>query len=227
MKKYCATGIACLLFALCASAQDCSNYLFLQKNKTIENTIYNKKGDAMGRQVYTVTDVTSAGGIVSGNLSSEMFDKNNKSMAKASSTVRCNGGVMMIDMKMLMPQQQQQQFDGKMEAKADDIYIEYPLGMKAGDMLKDGNMTLTTSNHGMQQTISMQMYERKVEAQEQVTTPAGTWNCFKISYKCKMGVKMGPINVPMNFDGIEWYAPGVGVIKTESKYGSTMITSIK
>lgn len=42
-----------------------------------------------------------------------------------------------------------------------------------------------------------------------------------------MGVKMGPINVPMNFDGIEWYAPGVGVIKTESKYGSTMITSIK
>jgi hypothetical protein len=35
------------------------------------------------------------------------------------------------------------------------------------------------------------------------------------------------IGVPMSFDGIEWYAPGFGVVKTESKNGGTAITAIK
>jgi len=227
MKKYFSTIAASLCVVLSAQAQDCSNYLFLQKNKTIENTIYSKKGDVNGRQVYTVTDVTTSGGIVSGNISSEMFDRKDKSMAKANSVVRCNGGIMMIDMKMLLPQQQQEQYGGKMEATSDSIYMEYPAGMKAGDELKDGVMTLNINNSGMGQNLNMHIYERKVELQESVTTPAGTWMCFKINYKCKMGVKMGPINIPFNFEGSEWYAPGVGIIKSQSKYGGTMITSIK
>lgn len=227
MKKYLALITASLCLALYVNAQDCNNYLFLQKNKTIENTIYNKKGEANGRQVYTVTDVTTSGGIVSGNITSEMFDKKDKSMAKANSVVRCNGGVMMIDMKMLLPQQQQEQYGGKLDATSDSVYIEYPQGMKAGDELKDGIITLNINNSGMAQNLNMRIYERKVEAQESITTPAGTWMCFKINYKCKLGVKMGPINIPFNLDGSEWYAPGVGIIKSQSKYGGTMVTAIR
>lgn len=46
---------------LSLSAQDCAHYLFLQKNKVIEMTIYNKKGDPNGRQVYEVSDVATSG----------------------------------------------------------------------------------------------------------------------------------------------------------------------
>lgn len=218
------------LIALCigisASAQDCAKYLFLQKNKVIEMTISNKKGEVSGRQVYQVSDVNTSGGITSANLNSEMFDKKDKSMAKASSVVKCNGGVMMIDMKMMMPQQQAAQYNN-VEAKASDFYLEYPLGMHAGDALKDGSMTMDINHSGMSQTLNMLISDRKVESQESVTTPAGTWNCWKITYKCKMGVKTGPINIPFNFEGTEWYAPGFGVVKTQSKYGGTEITSIK
>lgn len=103
-------------------------------------------------------------------------------------------------MKMMLPQQQQEQY-ASTEVKADNFYLEYPSKMLIND--------------------------RKVEGQESVTTPAGTWDCFKISYKCKMGVKTGPINIPINFEGTEWYAPGFGIVKTQSKYGGTAITSIK
>ncbi|HEY6902030.1 MAG TPA: hypothetical protein VI233_15345 [Puia sp.] len=220
-------ALAVLGLTKTAQAQDCKSYLFLQKDKTIENTIYNKKGEPNGRQVYSVSDVSTSGGVTSGTVNSELFDKKEKSMAKANSVVRCNGGVMMIDMKMLLPQQQQEQYGNKIDAKAEDFYLEYPGGMKVGDALKDGTMTLNINNGGMSQTLNMLISDRKVEGQESVTTPAGTWDCLKISYRCKIGIKTGPINIPFNFEGMEWYAPGVGVIKTQSKYGGTAITSIK
>ncbi|MBS1662848.1 MAG: hypothetical protein JST68_17520 [Bacteroidetes bacterium] len=219
--------LAILGLANAGKSQDCKSYLFLQKNKTIENTIYNKKGEPNGRQVYSVSDVASSGSVTSGTVNSELFDKKDKSLAKATSVVRCNGGVMMIDMKMLLPQQQQEQYAGKIDAKAEDVYLEYPNGIKVGDALKDGTMTLNINNNGMNQTVNMLINDRKVEGEESVTTPAGTWNCLKISYKCKIGVKTGPINIPFSFEGTEWYAPGVGIIKSQSKYGGTAITAIK
>jgi hypothetical protein len=215
-----------LFLAFAASAQDCSNYLFLQKNKTVEMTIYNKREEPNGRQVYEVSDVTSNNGVTSGNLNSELFDKKGKSLAKANSTVRCSGGVMMFDMKMMLPQQQQEQF-ASTEAKSDSFYLEYPSKMQIGDALKDGTLTMDIKHGGMHQTLTMLIHDRKVEGQESVTTPAGTWNCYKISYKSKLGMKTGPINIPINFEGLEWYAPGFGIVKTQSKYGGTAITSIK
>jgi len=226
MKKYLFISAACIFLTLTLSAQDCKTYLFLQKNKVVEMTIYNKKGETNGRKVYQVSDVATTGGVTSGNLATEMFDKNGKSMAKATSTVRCDGGVMMIDMKMMMPQEHQEKY-GNMEAKADDVYLEYPSGMHVGDALKDGTMSMEMNNNGMHQTLKMTVRERKIQSRESVTTSAGTWDCYKISFKCKMGVKMGPINIPFNFEGTEWYSPGFGVVKSESKYGGTAITSIK
>jgi hypothetical protein len=38
--------------------------------------------------------------------------------------------------------------------------------------------------------------------------------------------KMG-IGIPMNFDVTEWFAPGFGVVKTESNGGTTQVTAIK
>src|SRR5258707_11415145 len=80
-------------------AQDCQQYLFLQKNKTVEMTIYNKKGEPNGKQVYQVSDVATSAAVTTGSLASEMFDKKGKSVAKANSKVQCTGGVMQVDMK--------------------------------------------------------------------------------------------------------------------------------
>lgn len=226
MNKHLLLPIACILLTLTAFTQDCANYLFLQKNKTIEMTIYNKKGEPNGLQVYQVSNVANDAGVTTASLNSEMFDKKGKSISKAASTVKCNGGVMMIDMKMMLPQQQAEKV-GSIQAKSDNIYLLYPANMSVGDNLKDGNFTMDMNSGGIPETVTMIISNRKVEAKESVTTTAGTWDCFKISYQGKTSVKMGPIPINMNIDGVEWYAPGFGVIKTQSKYGGTAITSIK
>ena len=207
-------------------AQDCNTYYFLQKNKTVEMTIYNKKGDANGKQVYTVSDVTNNGDNTTATVNSEMFDKKGKSIAKGHSQIACQGGIMMIDMTMQLPQQQQEQFS-KADVKADKIFIEYPNNMKPGDKLKDATLSMDIDNSGMKQNINMVTSDRTVAAKETVTTTAGTWDCFKITYKSKITVKTMGIGMPFNIEGTEWFAPGFGIVKTESKHGGTAITAIK
>lgn len=209
-----------------ASAQDCSNYYFFQQNKTIEMTIYNKKGSETGKQVYKVSDVKNNGGNVSATIQTELFDKKGKSTATSTGEYKCTGGVVMVNMKMVVPQQSMEQFKNA-EVKADDIYLEYPSNMKVGDQLKDGNFSMEITNGGLKQNFNMIMSDRKVEGRESVTSPAGTWECYKISYKAKMTIKTAGIGIPVSFDGIEYFAPGFGVVKTESKHGSTLITSIE
>ncbi|MEP7258550.1 MAG: hypothetical protein ABI687_09180 [Flavitalea sp.] len=218
---------ACISVAVAAFSQDCTGYYFLQNNKTVEMSVFNKKGDISAKQVYTVSNVSSSGGSTMGDLTSEMFDKKGKSIGKGASKMKCTGGIMMIDMKLSLPQQTTEQI-GQTDVKADNLYIEYPSSMKVGDALKDANMDLDINGaNGLKQSINMEIKERKVDAKEKITTPAGSWDCFKISFKGKMKIKTMGIGIPMNIDGTEWFAPGFGVVKTESKNGGTEITSIK
>jgi hypothetical protein len=219
-------GLACSAASYC---QDCAGYYFLQNNKTIEMTIYGKKGDVSGKQVYTVSDVNKSGGETTAHVNSEMFNEKGKSLAKSASSIKCNGGVMMLDMKMSMPPQQGGSSPtASTDVKMDKFYIEYPANMNVGESLKDAKMDMEMDNgNGLKQSVNMEVTNRKVEAKEKVTTTAGSWDCFKISFKSKMKIKTMGIGIPVNIDAVEWFAPGFGIVKTESKHGRTEITSVK
>ena len=214
------------LFCFSSFSQDCKNYYYLQNNKTIEVTMYDKKGGANGKLVYVISDVKTLGETISANVNSEVLDKKGKMVAESTSTIKCTGGIMMIDMTMMIPMTQQEQFKLG-DAKAENAYIEYPSKLNVGQQLKDGSFTMDVENNGIIQSLVMAVSDRKVEAKESVTTTAGTWDCYKISYKSKLSIKTMGMSIPINMDGTEWYAPGFGVVKTESKHGGTAITAIK
>src|SRR5580658_6373606 len=195
-----------LLPGITARSQDCSQYLFLQQGKTIEVTSYNKKGEPNGRNVYTVSNVSNSGGTITGTLSSQMFDKKDRPTNTSTSTVKCTGGAFQMDMKFMLPDGPAGRMSSAQVSGSGGI-LEYPLGMKAGDTLKNGNIVLTNSSNnsapggpppppnpfsGGGSTLSMWIYERHVIGQESVTTTAGTWNCLKITYKSKVNYKSGP-----------------------------------
>jgi len=218
------------LFLLAAGytgfTQQCSNYFFLQSNKTIEMTISNKKGKEAGKLVYVISNVATSGTTTTGTVNSEFFDKNGKSVSKASNSIQCDNGNLMMDMKMFIPSAQMEQM-GDVSAAGTASYLEYPSALKDGDALKDASLSMDfKSASGIGGHISMDMTNRKVQGKESVTTSAGTWDCYKITYHSKMIFKIG-IGIPMNADVTEWYAPGFGVVKTESNNGTTLITAIK
>ena len=216
----------CLLAVHNAFSQKCTDYYYLQNNKTIEMTITNKKAKETGKVVYAISNVSKKGNGITATINSEMFDKNGKTISKGSNNVQCENGVLMMDMKMFIPSAQQEQM-GDVSAAGTTSYLEYPSALKDGDALKDASFDMDfKSKGGLGGHISIDMTNRKVEGKENITTPAGTWDCFKITYHSKMILKMG-FGIPINADVIEWYAPGFGVVKTESGGGGTEISSIK
>ncbi len=219
--------VSFLFHSFLGHAQDCSGYYFLKAKNVVEVTTYSKKGEDNGKHVYTVNSVSNTGSGASSELTSEMFNKNGKSTAKAIESIECKDGVMMLDMKMNMnlSDAQQKQYE-KSTVTGDKIYIEYPSAMKVGDDLKDANMVLNMVNNGMEQTVEVNITKRKVVGKESVTSPAGTWDCFKITFNTKTKVTVMNIGIPISFDVTEWYCPGFGQVKTESKHGSTLVTSV-
>jgi hypothetical protein len=206
-------------------AQDCNNYVFLQNNKKIEMTFYTRRGEPNGKQVYNVTDVARSGNSVKATVNSEMFDKRGKSVSKTTGQYDCEGGVIKMNMKLNLSAQQMETFR-EADVKAEDVYIEYPASMKVGDKLKDGNLQMEALHNGMKHEMIMVVSDRNVVGKESVTTTAGTWDCFKITSKTTLTIKVVGVGFPMSFEQTEWFAPNFGIVKSESKNGSTAITAV-
>ena len=220
-------ALAFLFFSGNIFSQDCSNYYFLQNNKTIEMTISNKSGKESGKMTYVVSDSKKNGSSITAMINSEFVDAKGKSITKATNNVKCENGVMQMDMKTFIPPMQMEQMKSG-SATATDVYLEYPANMNVGDQLKNGQLNIDyESTNGLKCSIEISITERKVEGKETVTTSAGTWECYKIFAKNKIVSKIADTGIPITMDVIEWFAPGFGIVKTESKTGKTEITSIK
>ena len=199
-------------------------------NAQIEMTVYDKKGKASGTQTWNITDVKKEGNSYTSTINSSFKDDKGKEIAKGTGLYKCSGGMLQADMKMSMPQQPGMQSS---EVELSNSYLEYPYSMTVGQTLKDAQMEMDMNmNTGVKANINFKETNRKVDAKESITTPAGTWDAYVISYEGNMRTKMGPLGIPFNFTAKEWYVPGIGIVKTETYSkgklaGSTMITSIK
>ena len=251
MKKL-ITLIACFLIASRILAQDCTQYVYLQKNKTIEMTASNDKGDMTFKSVTKVADVNTENGVTTANVVAESYDKNGKLLGSSNITYKCNGGVMMMDMSFNSPQQAQQ--SPKMNFKVlNKSYMEYPAGLQVGDHLKDATTQMEFDmNNGMTGVTTIHVTDRLVAGKETVTTPAGTWDCFKITYKtasstsfkganadtvnsamsamdkirAKLG-KFGPKAPSNTSESTVWYAPNFGMVKIKGKSFVMELTAIR
>ena len=224
--KYSLSLVLVFIIGFAAIGQDCSGFYYMQNNKVIEMSFTNKKGKSAGKNVYSISNVSKSGGTTTATVSSEMFDQKGKTVSKAVNNMKCANGTIMMDMKMFIPSGQQQQM-GNTATAASDVYIDYPSGMKEGDALKDGKFSMDFKTEaGMNGSISVDITNRKVAGKETITTTAGTWECFKITYNSKINFKI-LVGIPIKMDVTEWYAPGFGVVKSDSNGFIAEITSVK
>jgi hypothetical protein len=140
----------------------------------------------------------------------------------------CEGNNLKIDMRNFMPSANSSQFKG-MTAKEDVSYLSYPTKMSTGQTLPDGsfNMQMFKDDQKMAD-MAFSIVDRKVEGTESVTTPAGTYECYKISYSAEIKTTTFGISIPINMKITEWYSAKLGLyVKSEanSKNGKLMSTT--
>lgn len=200
-----------LLFGMAGIAQNCENVFPTNEGTFIEMKSYSAKGKLTGTTRQTITDVEKTGKGVIIKVKTESLDAKGESQGTMNLEMRCENGVLYMDMKNFMNKSSMEGFeDGKV--KIDGIDLEFPEKLSPGQTLKDGTMTMSFEGGGvMAMNMTVRIFNRKVDAIENITTPAGTFEAYKISYdiETKMGLKM-------TNKATQWYAKNVGAVRTET-----------
>lgn len=208
--------IACLLVTVNAlSAQDCKNYYYMLNNAEVEMTVFDGSGAAVAKNVYNVLSVSKEGSASVSDFTSTLKDVKGTTISSGKGKFKCDGGEIMIDMKMSLPNSLPQLQSMKMESEG-SAFLNYPTNLKEGQSLPDGAMEMSGNTNGMDMSFQYKVTNRKVAGKEKVTTAGGSWDCYKITYNMNFFIKMMGMSIPVEMVAAEWFAPGFGVVKTET-----------
>lgn len=214
MKTIITYSILMVLFLLNdVVAQDCTSFMPLTEGYVWEVTNYNKKGKEEGVTVNTIESSSVDGEEVTATVN--MVTKSGKDEYSTSYTMTCSPETFKMSMNLFLPDEQMKQMESmeSMEVELDMEDMEFPNKLEVGMDLKDATMTMVAKANGIQvMSTETTIKDRKVVSMVTITTPAGTFECYKIEQTSAM--KMSFMN--KEFKSISYVAEGVGVVRSES-----------
>jgi hypothetical protein len=196
---------------LTAGAQDCKFYFPVETGSVREMTNFDKKDKQTGRIVQTILDKNESGGTVTLEVETVIFDDKDDEINRSELEISCENGLFKIDMSDYVSEMLQAY--QTMEIELDGDNLVFPANISVGDELPDGQLNIKVSSSGMTiMNMDVSIKNRKVEAREEITTPAGTFDCYRISYVTTSETRL----ISTEFNNMEWIAENVGVVKSES-----------
>ncbi|MBL7913259.1 MAG: hypothetical protein JNJ41_19510 [Bacteroidia bacterium] len=192
----------------------CSSIVFFKEGTMTVMTSYNDDGKVTGTTKTTYSKLLKAASGSTVTANQENYDKKGKLSTKSEFSIKCVKGILYFDMKMMMPQQQAEAYKD-FEVTVEGADKEIPSEFVVGSNLKDADIKFTFKTKDGAEMPMMKMNikvtNRKIEAKENITCAAGTYECYKISedveVKSMFTIKAKSIN---------WFSKEVGNVKTES-----------
>lgn len=227
LKLFSIIGFSFILLPVIKS-QDCKMFFPSKEGTEMELTSYDAKNKVTGSTHEKIIGKETIPNGVRIKFESENFDKKGQSQFKGEYSVKCENGTFYFEMNDMMSGESMKSYKKEdVEIKSDDL--DMPANLAVGQTLKDGTLSIVMKNSTIQMmNMTIAVKNRKVVAIETITTPAGTYECYKITFdvETKMMFKM-------QSKGAEWIAKDVGMVKSESYdkngklAGSTLLTSLK
>lgn len=221
-------SLALLWGAALYAQPGCSMFYPFREGVALEYASYGKDDKLESRTHTVVKKVKTLPNGAEALLASTIFDKRDKEQFSGEYTVRCEGGAVKMDASSLLGPGMQQSFSN-MEVAMEGEGLVIPGQLKVGQKLPDASTSIRAGTRGVNVVdMTVSVTGRKVVGQETVSTPAGTFDCYKLSQTAE--VKM---MISKSFTTMEFYAPGVGVVRSETYdsqgelEGYTVLTSIK
>lgn len=220
-----ALTLICTFFCITSTviSQDCSKYYPMNEGTKFQITMYNKKDKMSGVMDYEVKEV-------SGNTATmfyEMADEKGKMITSSEYGITCSDDGVTIDFSSMMSPGVMGQYED-MEVEMSGTDLLFPNNLSVGQSLPDADVLMTVKMPPMNMKMTMKFLNRKVEGNETVSTPAGDFECYVITYdtESKMGIKM-------TMSSKLWLSEGYGMVKQENYnkkgalIGSSVLTSFE
>lgn len=215
MKKQILFYALTMLLSTCGWSQSCSDFYPFTEGTSFQITSYSKKGKVAAVSDYSVSNATGN----TATITTQLKDNKGEILSDGSFDITCNNNGIEMDVKSLLSPELFEQFkDFKTDISGTNIVI--PNDLSVGQELPDANMHMEVDMGGINMNMDVSLTNRKVVSTESVTTPAGTFDCFVISYTSN--IKMG-----MNRKGTakQWFAKGIGMVKQEDYNKKGKVTS--
>jgi hypothetical protein len=215
MKKTCLLALL-LCSTLQTKAQLCDGYFITGKGSQWQIEMFDRKDRSIGIQTYKILDQSQQGTLTALKVNMVYVDDKAKEISKTDYDVRCNGQQFEIDMRGFLSEEQYKAM-GNYTMKTKEAFLLIPHALSAGQSLPDGKFAMEGYQKDTKMMdLLMSFTNRKVIAKETITVPAGTFECYKITYDSEVIIKVLGMGIPMRLKVTEWMAKGKGTIRQET-----------
>lgn len=192
------------------SKQSCTSYFPLMVGNKTELSISKGNGDYKGKIIYEIAGFELLGKRNKSKVSTIYFDHKNKPFYIGEVSAICYKNNTDLDIIALLP------FDiiknhsnSRLTSTSDKINL--PIEATALDKLRDGNVDIEVyAGKKKINDINLNIYNRQVDAIDNIITPIGEFKCIKTSYSLKTNMAKTKENKV-----IEWYSREIGLVKFE------------
>ena len=198
-------------FVSIAPAQNC-NAFSMSKGMILKYENYDASGNLTVKSINTCVDVrgSSSEGFIY-DMTTTVFDANDAPLVYREYEMECEDGQLntgiggFTDPELLKE-------DDQVDISIDTTGVYYPEELSEGLTLPDATITLKKVGlDGNPVTYKVKITNRKVIGIESVTVPAGTFDCYKISYDIQAkGLFKKKYTI------VEYFSEGVGKVKNEN-----------
>lgn len=199
------------------TAAQCNAFFAYEKGDYFEQATYNEKGKEQDRQTLTIKDVIVGSEVTTYKVSAASSAGNKNETYDLDFT--CEDGIFRFDGQELIASIMKDMEAEGMTLKLDGDASAYPPSLAVGDHLEDNafSMTMSSGAEGMMINVNtvIRMYNRNVESKEFITTPAGTFDCYKITYNMNTTTEVMGMKTEIKSAGVEYIAPRFGVVRSE------------
>lgn len=193
------------------SAQsNCSQYYPLVEGASFTYTNYNARGKSDGSIAFKVVSVENKGTKTNAKMKMSLLNKKGKETNNMEYGFTCEGDVVKIDYKSLMPTKMLNEIGAKGQVKMSGTDIELPNNLEVGQELADARVNISIDMGVAAMDFNVETLDRKIEKREKITTPAGTFDCLVLSENHVMTMPMGG---DQNSISKTWIAEGIGMVK--------------
>jgi hypothetical protein len=209
------------------NAQNCTLYYPEETGTKLKYTTYDAKDRVTASSTQHIKDLYENEGVLSILIETQSFDKKGKDLGTNEYNAICENGVFKVDMKSFMDAATMAAYEDS-EVEISGNNLEIPANLSVGDELPDGRLNISIYSSGTRiMGMSTALTDRKVEAKEEVTTEAGTFECYKISYTMTVSTMFS-----VKVEAIDWISEGVGTVKSETYsrgklMGYTLLTGLE
>jgi hypothetical protein len=189
----------------------CNNHKLFKPGAILEMAHYDKKGKLSSTTAQKVIEVIDIPEGFQADIQSKATDDKGKELFNGDIELQCKNGAFYLSMQSMLNNDQLKNFED-MEVKIEDSMLEYPSTLSSSSSLSDGTFRAEIYSGTMKiMTMVFDIKDRKVVGNEKITVPAGTFDCYKITYTTKFKALFS-----FTSDVTEWYSPDIGVVKSES-----------